>query len=110
VGCLAEENKSAELRRKEKRLVRFIVVFFIVGIIVSMGALIYYVTSLRSIIGEPILDPNERIESIQNNIDTLRILLIVGSSFVTTAFILALWWAYLRYKQSTPLYSVREPR
>jgi uncharacterized BrkB/YihY/UPF0761 family membrane protein len=103
VGRLLEDDRYALLERKEKRIVLFIIVFFTIGVIISFGAWVYYLTSMLETHGEPIEDPNETIESIQLRNDTFRVLAIIGSSFVTTSFILVFWWAYLRHKRSAPL-------
>jgi hypothetical protein len=103
VGCLSEDDRFALLQRKEKRIVIFIIVFFIIGVTVSFGAWAYYLTSMLAAHEEPIEDPNVAIAGIQQRDDTFRVLTVIGSSFVTTAFILVLWWAYLRYKRSAPL-------
>lgn len=91
---LKEAEDLETLRRKEKRIIIFIVVFFLVGITLTFISWAYYIISLSALPG----NPEAMIDFVKSYEFTRQVLYAAGSSLTTTAFILLVYWAYLRGK------------
>ncbi len=83
------------LRKKERRLRIFVLVFFIVGVTLLFVSSAYFIVAMRSVHG----DDTATIEFIEGYVPTWNVLSVLGSSLTLTAFILIPWWAQVRAKR-----------
>ena len=88
VGCVMElVGEPDALRRKERRLMIFVLVFFSVGATILFVSSAYFVVSMRSVHG----DETAVTEFIEGYEPTRKVLGVLGSSLSMTAFILIPW-------------------
>ncbi len=83
------------LRKKERRLMIFVLVFFIVGVTLLFVSFAYFIVTMRSVHG----DDTAMTEFIEGYVSIWNVLRVLGSSLTLTAFILIPWWAQVRAKR-----------
>lgn len=83
------------LRKKERRLMIFVLVFFTVGVTILFVSLAYFIVSMSYVHG----DVTAMTEFIEGYTPTWNILRVLGSSLTLTAFILIPWWVQVRVKR-----------
>ncbi len=88
-------GESDALRKKERRLIIFILVFFSVGATVLFVSSAYFVVSMSSVHG----DETAVTEFIEGYEPIWNVLRVLGSSLTLTALILIPWWARVRAKR-----------
>lgn len=91
-----EPDSYEALRRKERWYGRLMVIFFVVGITLSFISYVYWVISIGATFeGAGELAPDTLIE-LKQKAEIVRIASTLGSTLVFMAFILLVYWAYLK--------------